>query len=573
VRSRHHHRPGARSRSAVVLGVLAGALGVLAGALAACSPEPSVRFVDGTAEAGIDFDHENGKSDHLFLIESIPAGAIFFDAEGDGDPDVYFLNGAFVAGAPPEGAPLDELWRNDGRGHFAEATEGTGLGDPRYSIGVSGADYDNDGDTDLYVTNFEDPNALFRNDGGLSFTDVAREAGVEGTASFDAPSAFADLDNDGFLDLYVGNYNDHSKANNIQCKMKRRDGKGIERRYCPVERYTPIDDVLYRSRGDGTFEDVSVASGIAGHPARSFGIACADYDDDGDQDIFVASDNSPNLFFENQGGFRFEEIAAQAGVGVDKDGDARGGMGIATGDLDFDGKLDAAITNFTDEVNGFYHNRGKNLFAAWEYSNGTAVPSRPFIGWGIEFFDADLDTDLDCLLVNGHFIDNEHLFREPMAGYEQPKLFYLNDGQGNFTEATERAGPGLASLRVSRGLATADVDGDGDLDALVTNLQGQPELLRNESPREGEHWLLVRTVGRKSNRDGIGARLIARLSGRELVREVHSGQTCFSQSDMRVHFGLGTATVVPELEVRWPSGALSRIADVAADQVLEVVEP
>ncbi len=532
-----------------------------------------VLFVDATEEAGLRFVHCNGKSEDLFLIESIPAGAIFFDPDLDGDPDLYLLNGAYVAAPPPDPAPLDALYRNDGRGRFSAATEGTGLGDPRFSIGVSGADYDNDGDPDLYVTNFEDQNALYRNDGGLRFTDVAHAAGVEGTAAFDAPSAFADLDNDGFLDLYVGNYNDHSRAHNIPCKMKRRDGQGIERRYCPVERYNPIDDVLYRSRGDGTFEDKSAESGIAGHPGRSFGIACADYDDDGDQDIFVACDNTPNLYFENQGGFHFQEIATEAGVGVDKDGDARGGMGIATGDLDGDGRLDAAITNFTDEVNGFYRNRGKNLFSAWEDSNGTAAPSRPFIGWGIEFFDADLDADLDCLLVNGHFIDNEHLFREALAGYEQPNLFYLNDGHGMFEELGERAGPALGILRVSRGLATADIDGDGDLDALVSNLHARPDLLRNDSPRAGQHWLLVRTIGRKSNRNGIGARLIAHLRDRDLVREVHSGQTCFSQSDMRVHFGLGRASLVPDLEVRWPSGATSRLTDVAADQVLEIVEP
>jgi hypothetical protein len=553
-----------------------GGLACLAGCGKPGAPAPGpppVLFVDGTQEAGINFVHENGRSDDLYLIESIPAGAIFFDAEGDGDPDVYFINGAFLAAPPLEEPPIDRLYLNDARGRFQESTAGTGLGDPRYSVGVSGADYDNDGDQDLYVANFEDPNALFRNEGNLRFSDVAHAAGVEGTAAFDAPSAFADLDNDGCLDLYVGNYNDHSKANNIPCKMKRRDGKGIERRYCPVERYNPIDDVLYRNRGDGTFEDVSASSGITGHPGRSFGIAFADYDDDGDQDIFVACDNSPNLFFENQGGFRFEEIATQAGVGVDKDGDARGGMGIAVGDLDFDGKLDAAITNFTDEVNGFYRNCGRNLFQAWEHANGSAAASRPFIGWGIEFFDADLDTDLDCLLVNGHFIDNEHLFREPMAGYEQPNLFYLNDGAGMFAEITARAGPGLAIQRVSRGLATADIDGDGDLDALVSNLHARPDLLRNDTPREGKHWLLVRTVGRRSNRDGIGARVIAHLEGRDLVREVHSGQTCLSQSDLRVHFGLGTATVVPELELRWPSGKTSRLSGVAADQVLEVVEP
>ncbi len=535
-------------------------------------PSP-VLFVDETDEAGIDFVHFNGKSEDLFLIESIPSGGIFFDAEGDGDPDLYLTNGAYIAKPPPDPLPLDAFYLNDGKGRFADATASSNLGNPSFTNGVSGADVENDGDVDLYVTNFEDPNSLYLNDGAAHFVDAAQSAGVEGTRPFDPGSGFADLDQDGWLDLYLCNYNDHSRAHNIPCAMKKRDGSGIARRYCVVERYPGVEDVLYRNLGAGTFEDVTASSGVAGHLRRSFAVAFADYDDDGDQDIFVATDRTPNLYFENLGGMRFREIGVQAGVGVTKTGVVRGGMGIATGDLDGDLLIDAAITYFENEVNGFYRNLGQNLFSGWEDENGTAASSLAYVGWGIEFFDADLDTDLDCLLVNGQFIDNAHLFREPLAGYEQPKIFYLNDGTGRFDLLGKDAGPAFSTERVGRGLFTADVDADGDLDALVTNLHGKPELLRNDSPRGENHWLLVRTVGTRSNRDGIGARLIAHLPDRKLLREVHSGHTVFSQSDMRAHFGLGANAVVPLLEIRWPSGAESRLENVSADQVLEVVEP
>jgi hypothetical protein len=539
------------------------------------SPEPvssTVRFVDGTAAAGIDFVHESGKSEEFFSVEYMTGGAIFFDAEGDGDQDLYMMNGTRLVGPPQDPPPVDPFYRNDGTGRFRDETAGSGLGDPRYSEAVSGADIDNDGDIDLHVTNFDEANALYRNDGTGRFEDVAAEAGVEGGPCMDSASAFADVDRDGWLDLYVGYYFNHSMEYNRKCAPPGRNGKPI-RRYCSVEAYDPLPDMLYRNKGDGTFEDVSESSGIASALGRTMGVAFADYDDDGDPDIFVSCDRSANLYFENVDGRTFREIGLQTGAALAAGGKAQAGMGIAAADFDGDARLDVGITYFEEEWNGFYTNLGNHQLRDMAERNGTARPSYNLLAWGIEFLDADLDADLDCYVANGHIMDNVHLFREPIAPYAQPNLFYLNQGDGMFASLGKAAGPGLEIEKVSRGLAAADVDNDGDVDLLVVNLHDRPDLLINESARESRHWLTVRTVGTKSNRDGIGARVIVHLADRQLVREIHTGQSYFSQSDLRAHFGLGELAVVPRLEVRWPSGARTELVDVAADRILEVVEP
>ncbi len=538
---------------------------------APAGPSP-VRFVDATEEAGIDFVHENGLSGEFYSIEYMTGGAVFFDADGDGDQDLYLLNGKRFLGPPLDPPAVDPFYRNDGTGHFSDETTESGLGDARYSEGACGGDYDNDGDVDLHVTNFDEPNALFRNDGTGRFVDVAKEAGVEGGPCMDSSCAFADVDRDGWLDLYVCYYFEHSYTHNKICDPPARNGKKT-RRYCSVEAYDPLPDVLYRNRGDGTFEDVSVSSGIASGLGRSLGVAFGDYDDDGDPDIFVSCDRSANLYYENLDGRTFREIGMGTGAALDRSGKAQAGMGITAADFDGDERLDVAITYFEEEWNGFYANRGHNLFVDVAEQNGTARTSYNLLAWGIQFFDADLDADLDCYVANGHIMDNVHLFREPIAGYEQPNLFYLNSGGGKFESLGTAAGPALAIEKVSRGLASADIDNDGDIDLLVANLHDRPDLLRNESPRAGRHWLTVRTVGTKSNRDGIGARVIAHLPDKKLVREIHSGQSYLSQGDLRAHFGLGEHAVVPRLEVRWPSGAKSELENVAADRILEVLEP
>ena len=557
--------------------------GLLLGAplvLTACSqpeapatPSQRVHFVEAASPAGIDFVHERGASPSFYYVEYIGGGALFFDADGDGDPDLYLANGRRLDG-PLDAArgPRNRFYENDGQGRFTDATEASGLGDPRYSVGLCAGDYDNDGDVDVYVTNFDGGNALYHNDGTGRFHDVATTAGVTGLPVFDSACAFADVDGDGWLDLYVANYVDHWFDNNKACHGVRLDDRSQMRRYCFPGDYEPLPDTLYRNRGDGTFEDVSAAWGVD-VPGRSLGVAFGDYDNDGDTDLVVACDRSRNLLFENMDGLRFQELGPATGLALSKNGRAKAGMGIACGDVDGDGRLDVTVTYFEDEANGLYRNEGNHQFADVTRSSGVGRSSYEMLGWGVDFLDADLDGDVDLFVANGHIIDNIHLFRKAPSPYLQRNLFYCNDGSGRFQSAGQQAGPAFEREDVSRGLATADVDGDGDLDVLVTNLGRTVELYRNETPRGGRHWLAVRTVGTLSNRDGIGARVTARLAdGRELIREVRSGQSYLSQNEQRVHFGLGTTTELPELEVRWPSGSITTLRNIATDQVMEIVE-
>ena len=532
----------------------------------------TVHFEDGTEASGLDFARENAPTEAFYYVEFMAAGGIFCDVEGDGDPDVYLLNGRDLLQPIGDDTPRNALYHNDSAGHFTRAT-GTGLEDPRYSVGVAGGDIDNDGDVDLYVTNFDEANALFVNDGTGHFEDRAVAAGVPGVACFDSSCAFLDVDADGWLDLYVANCVPTHMTDNPECEMAARDGSGMVRRYCVPDDFEPMPDLLYRNLGDGRFEDASVSSGVAGAVGRSLGVACGDYDNDGDQDIFVACDRTPNLYFENDGGGRFTERGWDAGVSHGPNGKARGGMGIASGDWDGDGLLDVAVTYFEREQNGFYTNRPGARFVDRAGANGAGKPSFELLGWGIELFDPDLDGDLDALLVNGHVIGNVEVFRQPIQGYEQVNLLLQNDGTGRFANVGPAAGPGLALERVSRGLAVADVDGDGDQDALVLNLFGRVDLLRNESPRDGRHWLRVRLEGTTSNRSAIGARLEAELAdGRVLVRDVRSGHSYQCQSELVVHFGLGSQARVERLTVHWPSGAETVLEDLSVDRLLDVRE-
>lgn len=538
------------------------------------SPEEAgLAFVERTRASGIDFVRENGPSAEFYLAESFCAGAAFFDAEGDGDQDLYLLNGRDLTRPIDADTPANAFYRNDGLGRFEDESAATGLGDRRYSCGVAAGDVDNDGDVDLYVTNFDGENALFRSQDGLRYEDVAREAGVEGSPRFESSCAFVDIDADGWLDLYVTIYTSTTMEDNPVCRMARRNGGDLIRRYCVPDELDPVPDLLYHNLGDGRFEDVSESSGIASVLGRSLGVACGDYDDDGDQDLFVACDRTPNLLFENRGTGFFVERGFAAGVSHDPGGRPRGGMGTTSADFDGDGHLDVAVTYFEREQNGFYRNLGDQSFTDRGDANGAGPPSYDLVGWGIEFFDIDFDGDLDALLVNGHLIENVSDFREPISSYGQRNLLLRNDGGGLFVSVGAGAGPGLALEHVSRGLATADVDGDGDVDALVCNLFGPPDLLINETPRKGRHWLGVRLVGSTSNRDAIGARIVVETEDGTQLREVRSGQSYESQSELVARFGLGSRERVRRVGVRWPSGKQSLLEDVPADQVLEIVEP
>jgi len=534
-----------------------------------------IRFVDGTAASGVDFVHENGfDREGWFYVEQFGSGVAAFDADGDEDVDLYFLSGRRLSGAPQEPPPRNRFYRNLGDGRFVDATDESGLGDTRYSLGVCAADYDNDGDLDLYVTNFDEPNALYRNDRRGRFEDVAAAAGARGRDdALDTVCAFADVDGDGHVDLFVGCYGDHSRRRNDVCHIASRIERGrMLRAYCPPRTFAPLPDLLLRNRGDGTFEDATERAGLAGFRGRSLGIAFGDYDDDGDADAFVACDNTPNYLLVNDGRGRFRDVADEAGVALDHSGAVLSGMGASCGDFDRDGRLDIVATYFEREWNGLYHNRGALEFGDVAVEAGTARASFHYLGWGCVLADLDLDGLPDWVVANGRLQpDYDQLYDSPI-GYRQPLLVQLNRGGRRFESLDADAGEAVARLRAGRGLAAADLDGDGDLDLALNNNQEPAELLRNESPRDGRHWLLVKVVGSASNRAGIGARVAVTAAGRTQVAEVASGQSYLSQGDLRLHFGLG-ASVVDRLEVRWPSGRRSLLESVAADRLTIVVEP
>ncbi len=528
-----------------------------------------IQFVDATAASGVDFVHESGFDERgWFYVEVNGSGVASFDADGDEDVDLYFLSGTRLSGTSEDPLPRSRFFRNTGGGRFSDATDESGLGDARYSQAVCAADYDNDGDLDLYVTHFDEPNALYRNYGIGRFEDVAAAAGVLGRPdAVDAACAFADVDNDGNVDLYVGGCLDHTKEHNQVCA---KDGN---RFYCPPRTYAPLPDLLLRNRGYGTFEDVTARSGLAGLLGRTLGIAFGDWDDDGDADAFVACDNTPNFLLLNDGKGCFRDISEEAGVALSESGGRLSGMGVATGDFDRDGRIDFVATYFEREFNGLYRNLGEMRFENIARQAGTAAASLPMLGWGTVLADLDLDGLPDWVVANGHTQPHVERIGKPLVGYQQPLLVYLNRGDRTFESLDAQAGEVVARRRAGRSLAAADLDGDGDLDLVLNNNHEPAEILANESPHDGRHWLLVKTVGTVSNGAGIGARVVVTAGGLCQVAEVASGQSFYSQSDLRLHFGLGAATVVDRLTVRWPSGRHSQLDDLAADRLVVVTEP
>jgi enediyne biosynthesis protein E4 len=522
-----------------------------------------VLFRNVSEASGLVFTHVNGASPDKHFAEIMGSGGLFLDFDNDGWIDVFLVDGGSKADPLVARTARHRLFRNRRNGSFEDVTAASGIRHSAYGMGACAGDYDNDGLTDLYITN-DGPNVLYRNAGNGAFTDVSATAGV-GSPLWSTSCAFADFDRDGWLDLFVTSYVEGADENPF-CGDTRTRLRG----YCHPLTFQPSASVLYRNNGDGTFTDVTASSGIAGYRGNGLGVAVADYDDDGWPDIFVANDGMPDFLFHNERNGRFTERALLAGVSVASDGTPRAGMGTAFGDAGGDGRLDLIVTNHETEMHSLFRNAGGGLFTDATVSSGVGPATLRYVGFGVVFADYDNDGDLDLAIVNGHVIDNIALFRSG-ATHAQRRLLLENTGGGRFRDVSRLSGPGFAVDKVGRTVVAGDIDNDGDLDFLITNNGQRVDLLLNEGGNR-RNALLLRLIGTDSNRDAIGARLRLTSGARTQVREVTSGSSYLGQNDPRVHVGLGDATIVDRLEIRWPSGRTEVVEHVAANQLVVIRE-
>jgi len=511
-------------------------------------------FVEAGPEVGLDFLHENGMSGKLYLPEAMGGGGGFLDYDGDGDLDLYLVqSGNLEAIGFGTG---DRLYRNEmgetGKLAFVDVTEQVGLEAKGFGMGLAVGDYDGDGDPDLYLTNFGS-NELWRNDGG-SFVEVTAEAGVADSRWSSAATWF-DFDRDGDLDLFVGNYVDFAIASHSECHSA---AGAVD--YCGPLAYRPLADALFRNQGDGTFEDVSLGTGIGSARGAALGVVAGDLDGDGWPDLYVANDATENRLWLNQRDGRFVDDAVYAGAAVNRDGQVEGSMGVDAGDYDGDGDLDLFMTHIAEETNTLYANDGRGVFDDVTEAAGLGGPSRTKTGFGAAWLDFDLDGELDLMVANGLIrIDPEQIQRGEAHPLNQANQLFRGLGSGRFQEVSEQAGPAFEVAQVSRGLAVGDVDNDGDPDVLVVNNKGPARLLLNEGEKGGS-WLGLRLLSGSPRQDAYGATVEARLSsGRSLMRRVRSDGSYGVAQDPRVLIGLKAGERPVELEVGWPSGDRERL--------------
>ena len=534
--------------------------GGAAGDGAGPGPE-GARFEDVTTAAGIRFRHVNGATGQKFILETLGSGVCVFDYDGDGLQDIYFVQSGRLPGFTPAGPPRSALYRNLGHGRFEDVTGKAGVGGPdRYGFGCVAGDIDGDGDRDLYVT-YYGPNVMYRNNGDGTFTDVTETSGT-GNPLWGTSAALADADGDGDLDLYVANYVAFDEANNLYCG----ENKPGYRTVCHPRNFDPQPDVFYRNRGDGTFEDVSMQAGIVDTTGKGLGVVFGDYDGDGDQDIYVANDDTPNFLWRNRGNGTFEEVAQYAGVALSEDGVPQAGMGTDMADYDNDGLLDIFVTNLAEETNELYHNDGRGLFSDRTFVSGLGAPSLLDLGFGTFFFDADNDGDQDLFVANGHIIDNIGLYSDTIT-FEMRPAFYRNVGDGRFERLVYGETAPLGRTYVGRGAVPFDFDDDGNVDILMSQNDRPAVLLRNTGA-PGRHWITISLQGSPPNRDAIGALVTLRAGERLQVRYARTASSYLSQGDRRLHFGLGTTAGIDRLTVRWPgrSGFTEEFAGVSVDR-------
>lgn len=513
-----------------------------------------VRFQEVSSDWGLGFVHHNGASGRRYMVETMVGGVVVFDYDGDGDQDVFFVDGGALPGYEGEDVG-SELYRNEGQGRdrFVEVTKRAGIRIEEYGVGGVSGDTDGDGDVELFVSTMGGRDRIFENRGDGTFVDATERAGLQREA-WSSSATFLDGDRDGDLDLYVTGYLDFTVEGHKDCEF--RDAPG----YCHPDVYRSLPDLYYRNRGDGIFREATAEAGLAGPRLAGLGVVAGDLDGDGWPDLYVANDFDPNLFFKSRGGGIWEDFSLLSGTAYSDRGRPEAGMGIDLGDLDGDGLEEIVVTNFDLESNGLYRNLGDGFFADARFSSGISEASFTDLGFGIAFQDLDLDGDLDLFVVNGHVQDNARL-QSKDSRFAQTNRVLLNDGTGNLAIVEA----GLDVIRVSRGLAMGDLDGDGDGDAVVVNAADRAEVWENVSPGSSA-WIQVDLRGEESNRLGVGARLELRIDGRLQVREVRTGSSYLSQNASTRIFGLGEAPAADRLDIRWPSGKRQRFHDVSGNR-------
>jgi hypothetical protein len=546
------------------LAVLAAASLALLAADGTSQDRRPVRFADGTAYAGLEFHHNTGAFGKKFLPETMGSGCAFLDYDGDGWLDAFLVNLTSWPGQPHR-PTYSALFRNDRDGTFTDVTREAGLAVEMYGMGVAAADYDNDGWTDLYVTAVGGSH-LFRNLGDGRFADVTEKAGARGPETFPTSAMFFDYDLDGHLDLIVANYVTWSVDGDLFCTL---DGK--TKSYCTPESYRGESPTLLRNRGDGTFEDATRRAGLWNPSSKALGVALLDHDQDGWPDFALANDTQPNKLYRNNGDGTFSDIGMGAGIAFGETGVARAGMGIDTADYSGSGRISLLIANFSNEMIGLYHHEEDGLYVDDAPINTVGRSSFLTLAFGIFFFDYDLDGLYDIFAGNGHVADDIAAI-QPSVRHAQPPHVFRNLGGRRFEEVTDELGPALQKPVVARGAANGDFDNDGDLDVLVNANDARAVLYRNDGANQNR-FVRVKTIGTRSNRDGIGARVtVTRGDGHRQWRIVHTGSSYCSQSDTALTFGLGDHHRAESVEVVWPSGEIDRVGPIVANHVVFVKE-
>jgi hypothetical protein len=531
----------------------------------------AIRFEDIAQKAGVHFVTENCPTPEKHQPETMPAGVALFDYDGDGLLDIYLVNGAEMPSLVKTGPKYyNRLFHNNGDGTFTDVSERAGVTGAGYGMGAAVGDYDNDGHPDLFLANVNG-NQLFHNNGDGTFTDVTAKAGLggamyKGRKMWSIAAGWFDYNNDGLLDLFVANYCQWDPSYEPVCTGL--NGRG----YCHPGSFGPLPNTLYRNNGDGTFTDVSAETGISEVLGKGMGVVFADYDGDGFLDVFVANDNSPNLLFHNCGGKRFEEVGVEAGVAFNDEGAALAGMGADFRDLNNDGLPDIWHTAIENETFPLFMNEGKGLFRNAGQQSRLANLTRPMSGWSNGIVDLDNDGWKDLVVARSNVLDNIGEISRHFS-YAEPNAVFRNLGNGQFEDVSAAAGADFTRPAPHRGLAYGDLNNDGRMDLVVTSLGGPVQVLRNVT-QTGNHWILLRLVGTKSNRMGLGAQIrVTTDDGRKLYNEATTSTGYAASSDPRVHFGLGKSSVIREIEIRWPSGTRQLLHDVTADRILEVTEP